>query len=97
MSGSTGTVDYDVVIPQISGGDPAVVTEFNESMRAAIEDQIHHSDDTSYTLSSQEHEVTRIGDHVVAGLLVQSMACGAVSLGPRAARSPGGNVIPPSR
>lgn len=72
VSGSTGTVDYDVVIPQISGGNPAVVAEFNESMRAALEDQIHHSDDVSYTLSTQEHEVTRIGGHVVAGLLVTS-------------------------
>ncbi|MGW0018894.1 RsiV family protein [Rhodococcus sp. NPDC003382] len=72
VSGSTDTVDYDVVIPQISGGDPAVVTEFNESMRAALEDWIQRSDDMSYTLSTQEHEVTRIGEHVVAGLLVAS-------------------------
>lgn len=72
VSGSTGPVDYDVMIPQISGGDPAVVTEFNESMRAALDDQIRHPGDASYTLSTQQHEVTRIGDHVVAGLLVTS-------------------------
>lgn len=72
VSGSTDTVDYTVVIPQISGGNPAVVAEFNESMRSALQDQIDHDDEMRYTLSTQTHEVTRIGGHVVAGLLVTS-------------------------
>ncbi|MGV8873275.1 MAG: RsiV family protein [Rhodococcus sp. (in: high G+C Gram-positive bacteria)] len=40
VTGSTANATYDVDIPQISGGDPAVTAEFNESMRAALQDQI---------------------------------------------------------
>lgn len=72
VSGSTDRVDYDVEIPQISGGDPAVVDEFNESTRAALQDLIDGPGTERYTLSTGTHEVTRIGEHVVAGLLVTS-------------------------
>lgn len=72
VSGSTDRVDYDVEIPQISGGDPAVVAEFNESMRAALQNLIDGPGTERYTLATGTHEVTRIGERVVAGLLVTS-------------------------
>ncbi|WP_232433601.1 RsiV family protein [Rhodococcus sp. AW25M09] len=40
VTGSTDHATYDVAIPQLSGGDSAVTAEFNESMRAALQDQI---------------------------------------------------------
>jgi len=70
--GSTDRVDYDVFIPQLAEGDPAVTAEFNESMRAALQDMIDTHDTDRYTLSTQEYDVTRIGERVVAGLLVVS-------------------------
>src|SRR6476661_8742558 len=72
VTGSTGRVRYDVTIPQIEGGDPAVTAEFNESMRAALQDQIDGSGTDAFTLSSREHSVAHIGEHVISGLLVPS-------------------------
>jgi len=72
VDGSTGRVTYDVVIPQIEGGNSAVTAEFNESMRAALQDQIDSSGTDAFTLSSQEHQVAHIGEHVISGLLVTS-------------------------
>ncbi|QYB06499.1 RsiV family protein [Rhodococcus sp. USK10] len=72
VTGSTGRVRYDVLIPQIEGGDQAVTAEFNESMRAALQDQIDGSGTDAFTLSSQEHSVAHIGEHVISGLLVTS-------------------------
>ncbi|WFR73320.1 hypothetical protein P9209_06220 [Prescottella defluvii] len=40
ITGDTGRVRYDVLVPQVEGGDPAVTAEFDESMRAALQDQI---------------------------------------------------------
>ncbi len=53
VTGSTGRVGYDVLIPQIEGGNPAVTAEFNESMRAALQDQIDGSGTDAFTLSSR--------------------------------------------
>ncbi|MFC9551897.1 RsiV family protein [Rhodococcus sp. NPDC056960] len=72
VTGSTGRVRYDVTIPQIEGGDPAVTAEFNESMHAALQDQIDGSGTDSFTLSSEDHSVAHIGEHVISGLLVTS-------------------------
>nr|WP_250324581.1 DUF3298 domain-containing protein [Williamsia sp. CHRR-6] len=35
--GDSRSITYDITIPQVSGGSPAVAGEFNESMRAAVE------------------------------------------------------------
>lgn len=40
VTGRTDRASYDVAIPQLAGGDPAVTAEFNQSMRAAVQDQI---------------------------------------------------------
>ncbi|MCQ4121179.1 RsiV family protein [Rhodococcus tibetensis] len=72
VTGSTDRVDFDVVIPHIEGGDQAVTAEFNESMRAALQDQIDGGSGESFTLRSQEYDVTHIGAKVVSGLLVTS-------------------------
>ncbi len=47
VTGASGRATYDVTIPQLSGGNPAVTTEFNQSMRAALQDQID-DDSTPY-------------------------------------------------
>ncbi|MFZ2176882.1 MAG: RsiV family protein [Rhodococcus sp. (in: high G+C Gram-positive bacteria)] len=72
VTGSTDRVDYDVVIPQIAGGNPAVTAEFNESMRTALQDQIDGYGTDAFTLHSQENSVAHIGERVVSGLLVTS-------------------------
>ncbi|MFC0447694.1 RsiV family protein [Rhodococcus jostii] len=72
VTGSTGRVGYDVIIPQVEGGNPAVTAEFNESMRSALQDQIDGWGTDSFTLSTQEHSVAHIGEHVISGLLVTS-------------------------
>ncbi|SNS93003.1 Protein of unknown function [Rhodococcoides kyotonense] len=69
VSGSTDRVDYDVNIPQITGGDDAVVAEFNESMRAALQDQIDGYGQSRFTLSDARPGPTYVGDSVVAAVL----------------------------
>ncbi|RRQ25733.1 DUF3298 domain-containing protein [Rhodococcus sp. Eu-32] len=69
VSGSTDRVDYDVNIPQLTGGDDAVVSEFNESMRAALQDQIDGFEPSSFTLSDARPGPTYVGDSVVAAVL----------------------------
>ncbi len=67
------TVRYDVVVPQIEGGDPAVAAEFDESMRAALQDQIDGWPGDRFTLESTDRSaVVHIGSRVVSGLLVTS-------------------------
>ncbi|EME19480.1 RsiV family protein [Rhodococcus triatomae] len=71
--GDTGLVRYDVEVPQVEGGDPAVAAEFNESMRAALQDQIDGSAGESFTLDGlNDSQVAHIGSRVLAGLLVTS-------------------------
>jgi hypothetical protein len=73
VAGDTGTVRYDVTVPQVEGGDAAVAAEFNESMRAALQDQIDGAPGQSFTLESRdESEVAHIGSRVLSGLLVTS-------------------------
>ncbi|MCP2194490.1 Protein of unknown function (DUF3298) [Williamsia deligens] len=40
VTGRTARATYDVTIPQLTGGKAAVTAEFNQSMRAALQDQI---------------------------------------------------------
>lgn len=72
VTGATDRATYNVTIPQIAGGDPAVVAEFNESMRTALQDQIDGFGNDAFTLEGQEATVAHIGAHVISGLLVTS-------------------------
>lgn len=73
ITGDNGRVRYDVVVPQIEGGDPAVAAEFDESMRAALQDQIDGWQGDRFTLESTDRSaVVHIGSRVVSGLLVTS-------------------------
>lgn len=73
VAGDNGRVRYDVTVPQVEGGDPAVAAEFNESIRAALQDQIDGSSGERFTLDSREEsEVAHIGSRVLSGLLVTS-------------------------
>ncbi|WP_415973149.1 RsiV family protein [Rhodococcus sp. 077-4] len=51
VTGSTARATYDVAIPQLSGGDLAVTEEFDESMRAALQDQIDRDYGNDFALS----------------------------------------------
>ncbi|MFD4291682.1 RsiV family protein [Rhodococcus sp. NPDC058532] len=73
VTGDTGRVRYDVTVPQVEGGDPEVAAEFNESIRAALQDQIDGSAGERFTLESRpESGVAHIGSRVLSGLLVTS-------------------------
>ncbi|MFM1722771.1 RsiV family protein [Rhodococcus sp. PAM 2766] len=73
VTGDNGRVRYDVVVPQIEGGDPAVAAEFDESMRAALQDQIAGWQGDRFTLEATDRSaVVHIGSRVVSGLLVTS-------------------------
>ncbi|WP_072806483.1 RsiV family protein [Rhodococcoides yunnanense] len=67
--GSTDRVEYDVSIPQLTGGDDRVVAEFDESMRAALQDQIDGFGDQRFTLSDARPGPTYIGPGVVSAVL----------------------------
>lgn len=69
VSGATDRVVYDVNIPQIEGGDASVIAEFNESMRAALQDQIDGFGNESFTLTDARPGPTFIGQGVVAAVL----------------------------
>ena len=67
VTGSTEHATYDVGIPQLSGGDPAVTAEFNESMRAALQDQIDGHQGLDFALSDgYSSGASHIGRHVVS-------------------------------
>lgn len=67
--GSTGRVKYDVGIPRIDGPDPAVVEEFNESMRTALQDQIDGFDDARFSLSDALPGPTYVGSSTAGAVL----------------------------
>lgn len=54
ITGANQRATWDVTIPQLSGGTPAVTAEFNQSMRAALQDQIDAQYDphSGFTLSN---------------------------------------------
>lgn len=70
-TGDTGRARYDVTLPRIEGGNPAVAAEFNESVEAALQDQINFPGDQRFTLEGRE-AFARVGGRVVSGLLVTS-------------------------
>lgn len=73
VTGDNGRVRYDVALPQVEGGDPAVAAEFNESIRAALQDQIDGSAGENFTLDGlDDSRVAHIGSRVLSGLLVTS-------------------------
>ncbi len=69
VAGSSGRATFDVTIPQLAGGNPAVTAEFNQSMRAALQDQID-DDDTTYPGFTLENGYTKgpfhIGQRVIS-------------------------------
>ncbi|OZF46749.1 DUF3298 domain-containing protein [Rhodococcus sp. 14-1411-2a] len=67
VAGSTGNATYDVAIPQLSGGDSAVTAEFNESMRAALQDQIDGDYGNDFALSDgYSTGTTHVGSRVIS-------------------------------
>lgn len=67
VAGSTGNATYDVAITQLSGGDPAVTAEFNESMRAALQDQIDRNYGYEFALSDgYSTGATHVGRRVIS-------------------------------
>lgn len=67
VTGSTVRATYDVAIPQLSGGDPAVTSEFNESMRAALQDQIDRDYGYDFALSDgYSAGATYVGRRVIS-------------------------------
>ncbi|MCJ0891286.1 RsiV family protein [Rhodococcus sp. ARC_M5] len=67
ITGSTENATYDVAIPQLSGGDPAVTAEFNESMRAALQDQIDGDYGYDFALSDgYSTGATYVGRRVIS-------------------------------
>jgi hypothetical protein len=77
VKGVEGTVTYDVHLPQISGGVPAVRDGFNERMRTALRDLVGRlpgSEKTQqvsvweFEQAAESSRVAMIGPHVVAGI-----------------------------
>ncbi|MBY4211366.1 DUF3298 domain-containing protein [Rhodococcus fascians] len=67
VTGSTERATYDVEIPQLSGGDRAVTAEFNESMRAALQDQIDGDYGYDFALSDgYSTGATHVGARVIS-------------------------------
>lgn len=69
ITGANQRATWDVTIPQLSGGTPAVTDEFNQSMRAALQDQIEAQYDPhfGFTLSDGYTKGPfRIGQRVIS-------------------------------
>lgn len=62
-------VPVDVVLPQITGGDPAVTDTFNAAMRAALDDRIAEVR-AGGRLTGSDGEVAHIGERVTSGVLL---------------------------
>lgn len=73
ITGSTARATYDVAIPQLSGGNPAVTAEFNESMRAALQDQIDRDYGNDFALSDGYSKgETHVGRRVISSEQITS-------------------------
>ncbi|MDI9898172.1 RsiV family protein [Rhodococcus sp. IEGM 1381] len=67
VTGSTDNATYEVAIPQLSAGNPAVTAEFNESMRAALQDQIDGDYGYDFALSDgYSTGATYVGRRVIS-------------------------------
>ena len=82
VSGARGPLTYDVALPQLSGGDPAMAQAFNDAMHASLQDDIdRYGNDptggtTPATLTDARTAVTHIGSRVVSGLLQTALDTG---------------------
>ncbi|OZD89756.1 DUF3298 domain-containing protein [Rhodococcus sp. 05-2256-B2] len=73
VTGSTERATYDVAIPQLSGGNAAVTAEFNESMRAALQDQIDREYGNDFALSDgYSTGTTHVGRLVISAEQITS-------------------------
>lgn len=73
ITGSAEHATYDVAIPQLSGGDPAVTAEFNESMRAALQDQIDGDYGNDFALTDgYSTGTTYVGKRVISAEQITS-------------------------
>lgn len=77
LSGTKGTVTYQVDLPQLRGGDTAVRERFNSAMHAALNDYLKPTEDNApVTIAPGQlgdkdtSEVSHIGAGAVAGVLL---------------------------
>lgn len=68
VRGDNGNVGWSVRIPQVSGGTGAVADRFNNSVRAALQNQIDHAPASSELTSGPPNEL-HIGRRVLSALL----------------------------
>ncbi|CAM3573190.1 RsiV family protein [Smaragdicoccus niigatensis] len=69
LKGVKGGATYDVEIPQVEGGKPAVSEKFNNSVRTSVDQQINQ--DGTFTLDGVSQKVI-LGNDVIAGVLEMS-------------------------
>ncbi|MFF0492052.1 hypothetical protein ACFYTQ_23740 [Nocardia sp. NPDC004068] len=77
----TGPTEIEATLPQLAGGDPTVRDRFNAGMRASLADAArdldgHLGDGELPSGGGESSRVTRIGEHVVAGVLITSRTFG---------------------
>lgn len=77
LSGTKGTVTYQVDLPQLRGGDAAVRERFNSAMRAALDDYLQPTEDNAPVTvapgqlgDENTSGVSHIGAGAVAGVLL---------------------------
>lgn len=72
--GRQETTSFDVLLPQVQGGDPAVRARFNSGMRTALDDVVTGLSDVTVSdgelVGDERSRVTTVTDGVVAGALV---------------------------
>ncbi|MFI8772588.1 hypothetical protein ACIGKQ_10555 [Gordonia sp. NPDC062954] len=72
--GRRASTTYDVQLPQVDGGTPAVRDRFNSGMRAALDDVVTGLTDTTVSDGSladdERSRITTITDDVVAGTAI---------------------------
>ncbi|WP_280419213.1 serine/threonine-protein kinase [Nocardia carnea] len=75
VQGDKGNVSWNVRIPQVSGGTAAVADRFNNSVRAALQDQIDNAP-ASAELTSGPPDDLHIGPRVLSALLTTARTSG---------------------
>ena len=68
VRGDNGDVSWNVLIPQVNGGTAAVADRFNNSVRAALQDQIDNAPASSKLTSGPPNQL-HIGAGVLSALL----------------------------
>ncbi|NKY57282.1 serine/threonine-protein kinase [Nocardia flavorosea] len=82
VRGDNGEVSWNVRIPQVSGGTAAVVDRFNNSVRAALQDQIDNAPASSELTSGPPDEL-HIGPKVLSALLTTVRKSDSASAEPK--------------